>query len=74
MGIILHDVFFNVTDPDPHKMSLFVTMVLERYNVHVVQLGHNVFYANYVCVFIDIDQLKGKPMQHLVKNILCGLT
>ena len=25
--------------------------------------GHKVFYANDVCVFIDIDQLKGKPMQ-----------
>ena len=45
---------------------------LERYNVHVVKLGHKVFYANYVCVFMDIDQLKGKPMQNLVKNILCG--
>ena len=45
---------------------------LERYNVHVVKLGHKVFYANYVCVFMDIDQLKGKPMKKLVKNILCG--
>ena len=62
------------TDPDPLKMSLCVTMVLERYNVHVVQLGNKVFYANYVCVFIDIDQLKGKHIQLLVKNILCGLT
>ena len=26
--------------------DMYVTMVLERYNVHVVQLGHKVFYAN----------------------------
>ena len=29
-------------------------------------------YAKNVCVFIDIDQLKGKPMQNLVENILGG--
>ena len=29
-------------------------------------------YAKHVCVFIDIDQLKGKPMQNLVENILGG--
>ena len=46
---------------------MYMTLVFERYNVHVIQLGHKVFYANYVCVFIDIDQLKGKPMQNLVK-------
>ena len=40
---------------------------LERYNVHVVNLGNKVFYANYVFVFIDIDKLKGKLMQNLVK-------
>ena len=53
---------------------MYLTMVLERYNVHAVQLVHKVFYANSVCVFLDIDHLKGKPMQHLVKiyNVVQG--
>ena len=46
-----------------------MTMFLERYNVHVVKLGHKVFYDNYVC---DTDQLKGKPMLNLAKHVLCG--
>ena len=62
------NAFCNVQD----VTDMHVTMVLERYNVHVFKLGHNVFYAKHVCVFIDLDQLKGKPMQNLVKNILCS--
>ena len=53
------------TDLDPLCIH-WLLWFLERYNVHVVKLGHKVFYANYVCVFIDIDQLKGKPMHNLV--------
>ena len=74
MDIILPDAFCNVDRPRPSQdvIDMYVTMVLEIYNVHVVKMGNKVFYANYVCVFIDIDQLKGKPMQNLVKNILCS--
>ena len=62
--------FATWTDPDPLKMSLTCMWLwfLARYIVHVVKLGNKVFYANCVCVFIDIDQLKGKLMQNLVKN------
>ena len=45
------------------SLSEYVTDILKRYNVHIVKLGHKAFYANYAYVFIDIDQLKGKPMQ-----------
>lgn len=54
------DVFCNVKRPRP---SQDVTDILKRYNVHIVKLGHKAFYANYAYVFIDIDQLEGKPMQ-----------
>ena len=50
--------------PSHDVTDMYVTMVFRKINVHVVKLGHKVFYANYVCVFIDIDQLKG--MQNLV--------
>ena len=48
-------------------MYHYVNMFLGRYNVHVIEMGHKFLYAKYVCVFIDIEQLKGKPMQNLVK-------
>ena len=74
MDIILPDVFCNVDRPRPSQdvIDMYVTTVLEIYNVHSVKMGNKVFNANYVGVFIDIDQLKGKPMQNLVKNILCS--
>ena len=52
-------------------MSLTCTRLwfLGRYNVHIVQLWHMVFFAKLVGVFIDIDRLKGKLMQNLI-NIL----
>ena len=54
------DVFCNV---DRLRPSQDVTDILKRYKVHIVKLGHKAYYANYAYVFINIDQLKGKPIK-----------
>ena len=59
--------FATRTDKPRPSMYTLVTMVFRRIQCTCRKLGHKVLYNNYACVFIDIDQLKGKPMQNLVK-------
>ena len=69
MDITFPDHFCNVTRPGPSQdvTDMYMTMVLERNNVHVVKMGHKVFYANYVCMFIYIYRsTERKPIQNLV--------
>ena len=68
--ITLSDVFSYVDRPRPSQdvTDLYITMVFRNIQLHVVKLGHTLFYVNYVCMcVIDIDQLKGNPKPSLLR-------